>query len=531
MAIVILGLGLLAVPPLPAGAVQVFHDRIVSANPSDITPNIIDAPHENHQVLSIAQIGTRTYAAGEFTQIQNAGGGPVYTVNGIFAFFTATGQIDVNGFGFPHLARRIEVIAPSEDGSALFLGGGFTHIDGFSEGGVASLNPATGAVNTQFKVNANERVYDLVARGGSLYMGGMFTTVNGLPRSGIAAVNEASGAVSSELSLQVTGTRLDRKAMRVDNLDVTPDASRLIVTGNYTAVNGVPRGQVTMIDLTTSPDSLANWDTQRFTPLCATKFSTYIRDVDFSPDGSYLVIATTGATAINHGGTPTTGPICDGSARFETYATGSDLQPTWVNYVGGDTNYSVAITGTVVYLAGHERWQNNYFGADAPQPGSVRRQGIAAVSPVNGVPFAWNPGRTRGLGAQALLATSDGLFVGSDTDQIGGEFHAKLALMPLTGGEFVPPANPGTIPGELYTIQQDGTMVARTFDGTTFGSAVTRTSHDWSDVRGAFMLSGTLYTGQSVGTLRKQTLAGDKVGTAKTLNLHGLDTETQQPPD
>jgi hypothetical protein len=523
------GLSVLAAPS--ASAVQVPQDRIVSANPSDITPNIIDPPHAGNLVISIAQIGTRTFVAGTFTQIQNAGGGTIYTVTGLFAFDTATGQIDTTGFGFPVVKGVIEVITPSEDGQQLFIGGNLAYIDGVHINKIASLNPLTGALNTQFLAKANNKVNDMVARGGLLYLGGTFTTVDHVARSGIAAVDPLTGAVSPDLALPVTGTRLDRKPMHVDKIDVTPDSSKLLIAGNFTAVGGQERDQIALINLTTSPDTLDTWNTTRYQPLCVAKFSSYIRDVDFSPDGSYFVVATTGGAAVNHGGTPISGPPCDASQRWETNAVGPGQQPTWVDYVGGDTNYSVAVTGTAVYLGGHERWQNNYYGHDTAGPGSVGRPGIAAVSPLNGVPFAWNPLRVRGLGAQALLATDDGLFVGSDTDEIGGEYHAKLALMPLTGGEVIPPSNPGTIPGELYTVQQDGSMVARTYDGTTFGAPAARTSEDWSSVRGAFMLSGQLYTGWSDGTFRKQTLADNHVGSQRKLPLRGLDTETQQLPN
>jgi hypothetical protein len=31
-----------------------------------------------------------------------------------------------------------------------------------------------------------------------------------------------------------------------------------------------------------------------------------------------------------------------------------------------------------------------------------------------------------------MLATSDGLYVGSDTDRLAGEYHARLGMFPLS---------------------------------------------------------------------------------------------------
>jgi hypothetical protein len=260
-------------------------------------------------------------------------------------------------------------------------------------------------------------------------------------------------------------------------------------------VAGLQRDQIVMLSLATSPVTVSDWATTRYQQQCAKVFDTYMRDVDISPDGSYFVVGTTGAYRA--------GSLCDGAARWETGASGAGQQPTWVDYTGGDTLYSVAITGTAVYVGGHQRWMNNSFAADRAGPGAVAREGIAALDPVNGLPLSWNPGRDRGVGAFALVATSQGLWIGSDTDRIGRyEYHGRIAFMPLAGGTPVPESRVGTLPGDLFRLGTDGAMTRRSFTGTTLGSPSTVTTGvDWSTIRGAFVVSGRLYTDHADGTM------------------------------
>ena len=57
---------------------------------------------------------------------------------------------------------------------------------------------------------------------------------------------------------------------------------------------------------------------------------------------------------------------------------------------------------------------------------------------MNGIPFTWNPGHERGVGSFTLPVTPDGLWVGSDTDHAGNEFHQKIAFFPAEGGIDAP---------------------------------------------------------------------------------------------
>jgi hypothetical protein len=195
------------------------------------------------------------------------------------------------------------------------------------------------------------------------------------------------------------------------------------------------------------------------------------------------------------------------------------LQPTWIDYTGGDSLTQVAITGAAVYVGGHQRWVNNTLGHDSAAPSAVPRAGLAALDPINGVPYSWDPGRSRGRGVFALVSTDDGLYLGSDTTKLGGEFHARTGFFPLAGGAQIPPSVSGTLPNDLYVLPLAGGLVKRSFDGTTFGAPASVSSGvDWTHVRGAFMISGRLYTGMDDGHLTMRSFDGTTFGAPADLH-------------
>jgi len=369
----------------PGAAVNVPQAVVVSSNPADWTPHVLDG-----KVAAIVQVGNKIVAGGQFTQVASAAA-PTTAIarSNIFAFDATTGAIDT-AFA-PVLDAQVESLAVAPDGLHVFAGGSFTKINGVAQKSLVKLRLSDGARITAFKGKTNARVKDMAVSGGRLYIGGTFKTANGVTRSALAAVDPVTGALSADVNLAFTGPR--NGTVNIDKFDISPDGSRLVAIGNWTSVAGLQRDQIVILNLTTSPVSVTDWATTRFQQQCAKVFDTYMRDVDISPDGSYFVVGTTGAYRA--------GSLCDAASRWETGATGSGQQPTWVDYTGGDTLYSVAITGTAVYVGGHQRWLNNSFAADRAGPGAVAREGIAALDPVNGLPLSWNPGRDRGVGARS----------------------------------------------------------------------------------------------------------------------------------
>ena len=496
--VLVIAAALFAAPMVPAGAVNVPHSSIVSADPADNTPQVLDG-----QVRTIAVVSDRVVVGGSFTQIRDQGSTTILTQPYLFAFDRATGAIDTNFL--PQLDDKVEALAAAPDGHSVFVGGYFDTVNGVARDELTKLDVASGIEDPVFRSTTSSHVRDLVVRGDVLFVAGAFCKIRGIPRCGLAAVDVTTGKVNPNLDLPFTDPRIGTR--QVTKIDVTPDGSKLVAIGNFTRVAGFDRTEVAVLNLgdLSVPATVADWQTDRWKAACSTKYSSYITDVDISPDGTYFVLVSTGAGF--------TGTLCDSATRWELSATGSALQPTWIDYTGGDSLTAVAVTGSAIYVGGHQRWQNNTLGHDSAGPGAVSVSGLAALDPVNGLPYSWNPGRSRGRGVFALVSTDDGLYLGSDTTKLGGEFHARTGFFPLAGGTEIPASIPGTLPGNLFAMPMAGGLTARPFDGSTFGSPTSVTTDvDWTHARGAFMISGRLYTGWDDGHLYVRSYDGTTIG-------------------
>lgn len=408
-------------PATPAHAVNALHSTVVSANPANWTPHAVDGT-----VYRIIQIGNRVYMAGSFTKVRNATTTTQLAMARLVAFDATTGRIDTTFR--PVVNGTVKALAAAPDGRSLYIGGSFTSVNGVGAPRVARIDAATGARVAGFAPAAlNNQVNDMRLVGGRLILGGAFQTVGGVTRRALAALNATTGAADPSVNLNVNGPRKTATGVtapvKVEALDVSADGSRLIFIGNFSTVAGQTRHQLAVARLTTTGATLSGWSTTRYQPLCANSMPTYMRGVDISPDGAWFVAVTTGAAF--------TGTLCDSAARFEFGTETSGKQPTWVNYTGGDTLLSVAITGAAVYVGGHQRWLDNPYGRDSAGPGAVYRPGIGAIHPVTGKALAWNPTKDRGVGTAELYATDRGLWIGSDTNTVAGEYHGKIAFFPL----------------------------------------------------------------------------------------------------
>ena len=524
------------------GFAGVQHDRVVSANPVDSVPVVADGAG----VFGMATVGSTTVAAGSFTQV-GPRGGPMITRNNIFAFNTTTGAIS-DTFQ-PTITQRVWDVVPAGDGESVYVGGQFNNVNGAGRTAkVARINVNTGQVVSTFKAPVfDDIVTDLELANGRLYVGGYFKNVAQQPHVGMVALDATTGALTDHMD-PITFADVFRdsatprpptgnRGVGVERFAMTPDGSRLVAIGNFRTVSGQPRVQVAMIDTSGAQAALTSWSTTRFSMTCSASFPTYTLGIDISPDGKYFVIGTGGA----FNGGVASGTLCDSNSRWEMPPpgdpSGPNQQPTWVDYIGGDTTTAVHITGAAIYLGGHFRWLNDPFAADAAGPGSVGRKGMAAVDPRNGLPLSWNAGKLPlNWGVNRFYSTAGGLFVGHDGDTLRDEPTGRFGLLPRIGGKILPDDGTGSLPGDAYLGGTQGndnlfrTSLTET-EATSTTQLLGEDGIDWRNVRGAFMADGRLYTGWSDRTLTWRTFDGTTFGTPTTINLRGLTAFGSELPD
>ena len=504
-----LGLGAAAVPN-PAAAAGPAQPTLVSDIPTTTTPHVT-----NGNVYTVAVVGNSVVLGGDFTASTDPDG-TVVNRSYLLAFDRATGRIRQDWA--PVLDSAVYSVVAAPDGQSVYVGGRFNRVNGAVQYKVARVAMSNGA-NLPFQSGVSAVVTAMALQGGRLYIGGTFTAVQGRARR-VAALNAGTGAIDDNLNLAFEGTHNGGEG-KIWRIEASNDGQHVVVVGSFASVAGQPRNQIAKLNVAgTGPVTLSAWATSSFAGICG-GFTDYVRDVSFSPDSSYFVVATTGGPGTRTAGT------CDSVTRFADTETANST-PSWTEYSGGDSYYSVEVTGSVVYVGGHFRWSNNSYGADFLGPGGSVTTGIASLDPTNGLPLSWNPGRDRGRAVWQMEATPDGLYVASDTDRIaGGRYRGRIAFFPLAGGRGVPQPVRPVLPLELNQYVTAGSptrVVTRAFDGTTAGTPQARIADAsaLAGARAAFFADGTLYSAHSDGTLQARSYDGTTLGAASTIDLQRM---------
>jgi Ricin-type beta-trefoil lectin domain len=481
------------------------------------------------------------------------------TRDDIFAYKASTGAIDPNFKPVLDAGPVYSVIAGPKGTSTVYVGGGFTTVDGAKHKGLVQLHvepgvtkgpDADGAVVTGFTGKVGDIVHSLALSpdGKSLYVAGQFGSVNGVRTfanggaiNGLARLNSVNGALDPTFAFSLSDPP-SGSPIKGDAIALSPSGAELAVVGPALEVNGQSRPRLAIINTGTklgAPSSLADFTAPILANNCHNQHD-YVRSVSFSQSGAFVVISATGY--YGDGSTPFA--VCDAVARFnvnagDTTTTGTpvDVAPAWIDYGGGDSFYSVAVAGNVVYAGGHDRWANNQCGQDqACEPNVVLTNGLTAMDANTGMALPWwHPQTLRGdgtmylntFGAGSYDGKTPGLVMGTDIDMIGGTYHAENAVFPMAATTSATAGGP--IPSGMFNEDggtNTGTPMCVDAGNEQAGTAVTLANCDnqpeqnWSE--------GTGHTLQVNGKCLGTNGNGTAPGTGVVLAACKSGTTTQE---
>ena len=381
-------------------------------------------------------IGDTVYVGGSFSQVFEPSSGKNYVRHGLYAYDESS--MRVTAFA-PNINGPVWGLAHSPNGRFLYVAGDFSEVNGVARKGLARFDLETNTL-TSFNahLNAQARTVDYV--GGHLIVGGTFNAINGVSRVALASLDPNTGALQSYVNANLSGkVSSTAGATAVYHTAVNPAGTQMAIAGNFTFAKGGTHWRVLLLNLGTVSATVSAWNAPILQQPCDSQgIPNYVTGLSYSGNGNWFAIATAG---FKNSSGPLTATVCDAVSRFSTSA--ASTSPTWVNYTGCDSLYSVLVAPDAVYVGGHQRWLNNPGGCNSAGPGAVSRPGIGAVDPTTGQALAWDPTRSRGRGADFLEMTGLGLTVlsdcaaagisgdpSSDSNYLAATFHPCLGVLP-----------------------------------------------------------------------------------------------------
>jgi hypothetical protein len=214
---------LLALASVPAAADT---STLFSQNP-------VDGWGQDGTAYTVAMTSTRVYAGGKFMNAVRFAQSEQH-VN-LMAVDRATGVV-VSSF---QASTDNTVRAMATDGTALYIGGDFTMVNGAPRNHLAKLD-LDGNLDGGWSVDVPKTVRDLLVVGNKLYLVGDFGTVDGTVRKRAAAVDKGSGQLDTNFNPNLGG-----KAYAVAAF-----GSTVYLGGNFLTVGGASRSYLAAVDAT-----------------------------------------------------------------------------------------------------------------------------------------------------------------------------------------------------------------------------------------------------------------------------------------
>lgn len=411
--------------------------RALAAHPLTGTPHFPVKTSAIEQVRQLVQCGRIMYAVGRFSVIEQ--GKRSYVRHNAFSF-RASPPFTITGWN-PDVAGEVNSITflNGHCGYA-YLGGQFSSIGGRKAVNIAEV-ASTGALIPAFGHFANKTVQTLASYRLHILAGGYFTEINGSSADRyMVSLNARSGRDDGLLRLNISGHYVFPGAApngtRIFNQQISHSGGLDLVEGDFTSVGGKHRRQIFMLNLASRPHAtVTGWSSPRFDGSsgypprgyyynCTGREPFYIRAAAWSPNDDTVYVASTGFRPWNdRSGFPLRG-LCDMAAAFTANQHFASLK--WINYDGCYSLYSAAADTRTAYFAGHELWSQSPNGCKdfRHDPNAIFAPGFEGLSTQSGR-LTFNPTRSRGIGADDLLLTKNGLWIASD-NYLGSQMCGKV---------------------------------------------------------------------------------------------------------
>jgi hypothetical protein len=344
------------------GSVSVIGMPAAVAAPVISNPRLVTVSGTSASNTAVAMEGTRAHVVGAFTSMLDPVTGRWEPRRRYAAFDVLTGALWPSSVGFDASTNSI---APSADGSQIYIGGNFTLASSADtrvvRNRVAAISTSTGAL-TAWNPDTNNLVYALAVDpvDGTVYLGGEFlalavTTATSFARTRIAAVDPVTGTPTAWNPGGPNG--------RVAALALSPDRSTLYVGGTFGTIAGVARARLGSLT-TAGTGSLTSFDPGLNAETIALAFDE--TGTTLFATGAFTTVAA-GATVRN---------------RAAAWSVPSGTLTPWNPNLNNAGWALVKLPGGNVYLGGQFTAVN----------GSVARNRLAAVEPNLGAVTTFNPG-------------------------------------------------------------------------------------------------------------------------------------------
>ena len=330
--------------------------------PIAFTSNNLATWQTNGVVWALAQTGGEVFAGGSFTAIRPPGSaiGTNETPAANFVALDAASGVPTScamNFTISTGTATIRALAVSPDGRTLSVGGYFDHVNGTYVNSLVAVDIASCSMVPTFHPQVNATVRTILPTSTGVYLGGDFTSVNGTPRGHLAEVTAVGSTTPGALISWAPTTDLTVRSMVL-----SPDGTDLVVGGDFFTLNGADSHALGIVDPVTGA-------TVKDYPLGFIEQNSVVKDLATDATGFYTANEGTG------------GGVFDGRIAIDW----STLNQRWRDTCLGATQ-AVLVYDNVLYAGSH----THDCSSMGEQPDG-RRQHLIAETTSSGMEYPWYP--------------------------------------------------------------------------------------------------------------------------------------------